>query len=239
MKHKRVLRIIAIVLILIVLLILVINIIERVTFNNYIDNSIKYFKDINYDTNISLSIKDDSQTSSVFYNLRKSNPVINQEYRQYVNDKLQNSISNYYISNDKEIVLYTKNNTNWESSNVDKIYTIFSVDYSKLKSKSDNVKYLGKEKINDKKYIKYSIEMKTYDIFNLIYNEDILNEDDTNETTKVYIYIDKELGLIYKLSANIDNLNRSDYEAKKLYYTIKILNENFNNNKSIDLPFKK
>ena len=106
-----------------------------------------------------------------------------------------------------------------------------------MKNKVSNVKYLGKENIDNKKYLKYSVKMKVYDIYNIIYKENILTSKDNNNSSTLYIYIDKDLGLVYKIDSTIDNLNNTSYDANKLEYKIEIINTKLNNNKAINLPF--
>lgn len=237
MKNKQVFKIIPVLFIIIFFSIIIINIIEKITFDNYIENSIKYFKDINYNTYISLEIKDITQESKVSYLLKKTKNITNEEYSQYIDDKLLNSISNYYINKNDDLKLYTKNNSDWKEENVEKIDTIFYINYEDLEKKSSNIKYLGNKKIDNKKYIKYSIVMSVYDVYNLVYKEDILSEKDNDNKVKVFVYIDKELGLISKIESNIEDLNNSG-NSSALNYKIEIINNDFNNIKSIELPFE-
>lgn len=237
MKNKRVFKIIPVLFIIILFSIVIINIIEKITFDNYIENSIKYFKEINYDTYISLEIKDMTQESKVSYLLKRTKNITNEEYSQYIDDKLLNSISNYYINKNDDLKLYTKNNSDWKEENVEKIDTIFYINYEDLEKKSGNIKYLGNKKIDNKKYIKYSIVMSVYDVYNLVYKEDILSEKDNDNKVKVFVYIDKELGLISKIESNIEDLNNSG-NSSALNYKIEIINNDFNNIKAIELPFE-
>lgn len=237
MKNKRVFKIIPVLFIIILFSIVIINIIEKITFDNYIENSIKYFEEINYDTYISLEIKDMTQESKVSYLLKRTKNITNEEYSQYIDDKLLNSISNYYINKNDDLKLYTKNNSDWKEENVEKIDTIFYINYEDLEKKSSNIKYLGNKKIDNKKYIKYSIVMSVYDVYNLVYKEDILSEKDNDNKVKVFVYIDKELGLISKIESNIEDLNNSG-NSSALNYEIEIINNDFNNIKAIELPFE-
>lgn len=238
MNKKKLLKISLVILQLIILIVILVNVIQRVAFNNYISNSEKYFKNINYDTNIFLSINDNNKSSNISYTIRRSSIVINEEYKQYTDDNIITNISNYYVNNGKKIEFYRKNSSNYDKSTVDKIDTIFQVSYSDLKTKSKSVKYLGKERINSKNYLKYSVNMKVSDIYNLIYEEDILTIDDNKSNAKLYVYVDTDFGLIYKINADIYNLNNAEDDNSKLNYKIEIINQNFNNNKSIDLPFE-
>lgn len=237
MKNKQVFKIIPVLFIIIFFSIIIINIIEKITLDNYIENSIKYFKDINYNTYISLEIKDITQESKVSYLLKKTKNITNEEYSQYIDDKLLNSISNYYINKNDDLKLYTKNNSDWKEENVEKMDTIFYINYEDLEKKSSNIKYLGNKKIDNKKYIKYSIVMSVYDVYNLVYKEDILNEKDNDNKVKVFVYIDKELGLISKIESNIEDLNNSG-NSSALNYKLEINNNDFNNIKAIELPFE-
>ena len=162
---------------------------------------------------------------------------MHEEYYQYVDDKLQNHINNYYITKSSGIKLYTEVNGTYNGENIQNINTIFDINYSDLKNKVSNVKYLGKENIDNKKYLKYSVKMKVYDIYNIIYKENILTSKDNNNSSTLYIYIDKDLGLVYKIDSTIDNLNNTSYDANKLEYKIEIINTKLNNNKAINLPF--
>ena len=73
--------------------------------------------------------------------------------------------------------------------------------------------------------------------YNIIYKENILTSKDNNNSSTLYIYIDKDLGLVYKIDSTIDNLNNTSYDANKLEYKIEIINTKLNNNKAINLPF--
>lgn len=235
-KKKIIILSISFVLI-ITIIIFLINILKRVSFNSYIDNTIKYFKEINYNTNINLSINSKESKSELQYLLDKTKSVVHEEYYQYVEDKLQNHINNYYVTKSSGIKLYTEVKGTYNSENIQKINTIFDINYNDLKEKSSNIKYLGKEKIDNKKYLKYSVKMKVYDIYNIIYKENILTSEDNNNFSTLYIYIDKDLGLVYKIDSTIDNLNNTTYDVNKLNYKIEIINTKLNNNKAINLPF--
>lgn len=235
---KKKIIIISIVLVLtITVIFFLINIFKKVSFNNYIENTTKYFKEINYNTNINLSINSSTSKSELQYSLDKTKSVVHEEYYQYVDDKLQNHINNYYVTKSSGIKLYTEVNGTYKGENIQNINTIFDINYSDLKNKVSNVKYLGKENIDNKKYLKYSVKMKVYDIYNIIYKENILTSKDNNNSSTLYIYIDKDLGLVYKIDSTIDNLNNTSYDANKLEYKIEIINTKLNNNKAINLPF--
>ena len=68
-------------------------------------------------------------------------------------------------------------------------------------------------------------------------SKNILTSKDNNNSSTLYIYIDKDLGLVYKIDSTIDNLNNTSYDANKLEYKIEIINTKLNNNKAINLPF--
>lgn len=237
MSKKKIIIISIVLVLTITVIFFLINIFKKVSFNNYIENTTKYFKEINYNTNINLSINSSTSKSELQYSLDKTKSVVHEEYYQYVDDKLQNHINNYYITKSSGIKLYTEVNGTYNGENIQNINTIFDINYSDLKNKVSNVKYLGKENIDNKKYLKYSVKMKVYDIYNIIYKENILTSKDNNNSSTLYIYIDKDLGLVYKIDSTIDNLNNTSYDANKLEYKIEIINTKLNNNKAINLPF--
>lgn len=237
MSKKKIIIISIVLVLTITVIFFLINIFKKVSFNNYIENTTKYFKEINYNTNINLSINSSNSKSELQYSLDKTKSVVHEEYYQYVDDKLQNHINNYYVTKSSGIKLYTEANGAYKGENIQKINTIFDINYSDLKNKASNVKYLGKENIDNKKYLKYSVKMKVYDIYNIIYKENILTSKDNNNSSTLYIYIDKDLGLVYKIDSTIDNLNNTSYDANKLEYKIEIINTKLNNNKAINLPF--
>ena len=237
MSKKKIIIISIVLVLTITVIFFLINIFKKVSFNNYIENTTKYFKEINYNTNINLSINSSTSKSELQYSLDKTKSVVHEEYYQYVDDKLQNHINNYYVTKSSGIKLYTEVNGTYKGENIQNINTIFDINYSDLKNKVSNVKYLGKENIDDKKYLKYSVKMKVYDIYNIIYKENILTSKDNNNSSTLYIYIDKDLGLVYKIDSTIDNLNNTSYDANKLEYKIEIINTKLNNNKAINLPF--
>ena len=237
MSKKKIIIISIVLVLTITVIFFLINIFKKVSFNNYIENTTKYFKEINYNTNINLSINSSTSKSELQYSLDKTKSVVHEEYYQYVDDKLQNHINNYYITKSSGIKLYTEVNGTYNGENIQNINTIFDINYSDLKNKVSNVKYLGKENIDNKKYLKYSVKMKVYDIYNIIYKENILTSKDNNNSSTLYIYIDKDLGLVYKIDSTIDNLNNTSYDANKLEYKIEIINIKLNNNKAINLPF--
>lgn len=237
MSKKKIIIISIVLVLTITVIFFLINIFRKVSFNNYIENTTKYFKEINYNTNINLSINSSNSKSELQYSLDKTKSVVHEEYYQYVDDKLQNYINNYYVTKSSGIKLYTEANGTYNGENIQKINTIFDINYSDLKNKASNVKYLGKENIDNKKYLKYSVKMKVYDIYNIIYKENILTSKDNNNSSTLYIYIDKDLGLVYKIDSTIDNLNNTSYDANKLEYKIEIINTKLNNNKAINLPF--
>lgn len=237
MSKKKIIIISIVLVLTITVIFFLINIFKKVSFNNYIENTTKYFKEINYNTNINLSINSSTSKSELQYSLDKTKSVVHEEYYQYVDDKLQNHINNYYVTKSSGIKLYTEVNGTYKGENMQNINTIFDINYSDLKNKVSNVKYLGKENIDNKKYLKYSVKMKVYDIYNIIYKENILTSKDNNNSSTLYIYIDKDLGLVYKIDSTIDNLNNTSYDANKLEYKIEIINTKLNNNKAINLPF--
>ena len=237
MSKKKIIIISIVLVLTITVIFFLINIFKKVSFNNYIENTTKYYKEINYNTNINLSINSSTSKSELQYSLDKTKSVVHEEYYQYVDDKLQNHINNYYITKSSGIKLYTEVNGTYNGENIQNINTIFDINYSDLKNKVSNVKYLGKENIDNKKYLKYSVKMKVYDIYNIIYKENILTSKDNNNSSTLYIYIDKDLGLVYKIDSTIDNLNNTSYDANKLEYKIEIINTKLNNNKAINLPF--
>lgn len=237
MSKKKIIIISIVLVLTITVIFFLINIFKKVSFNNYIENTTKYFKEINYNTNINLSINSSTSKSELQYSLDKTKSVVHEEYYQYVDDKLQNHINNYYVTKSSGIKLYTEVNGTYKGENIQNINTIFDINYSDLKNKVSNVKYLGKENIYNKKYLKYSVKMKVYDIYNIIYKENILTSKDNNNSSTLYIYIDKDLGLVYKIDSTIDNLNNTSYDANKLEYKIEIINTKLNNNKAINLPF--
>lgn len=237
MSKKKIIIISIVLVLTITVIFFLINIFKKVSFNNYIENTTKYFKEINYNTNINLSINSSTSKSELQYSLDKTKSVVHEEYYQYVDDKLQNHINNYYVTKSSGIKLYTEVNGIYNGENIQNINTIFDINYSDLKNKVSNVKYLGKENIDNKKYLKYSVKMKVYDIYNIIYKENILTSKDNNNSSTLYIYIDKDLGLVYKIDSTIDNLNNTSYDANKLEYKIEIINTKLNNNKAINLPF--
>ena len=237
MSKKKIIIISIVLVLTITVIFFLINIFKKVSFNNYIENTTKYFKEINYNTNINLSINSSTSKSELQYSLDKTKSVVHEEYYQYVDDKLQNHINNYYVTKSSCIKLYTELNGTYKGENIQNINTIFDINYSDLKNKVSNVKYLGKENIDNKKYLKYSVKMKVYDIYNIIYKENILTSKDNNNSSTLYIYIDKDLGLVYKIDSTIDNLNNTSYDANKLEYKIEIINTKLNNNKAINLPF--
>lgn len=237
MSKKKIIIISIVLVLTITVIFFLINIFKKVSFNNYIENTTKYFKEINYNTNINLYINSSNSKSELQYSLDKTKSVVHEEYYQYVDDKLQNHINNYYVTKSSGIKLYTEANGAYKGENIQKINTIFDINYSDLKNKVSNVKYLGEENIDNKKYLKYSVKMKVYDIYNIIYKENILTSKDNNNSSTLYIYIDKDLGLVYKIDSTIDNLNNTSYDANKLEYKIEIINTKLNNNKAINLPF--
>ena len=150
MSKKKIIIISIVLVLTITVIFFLINIFKKVSFNNYIENTTKYFKEINYNTNINLSINSSTSKSELQYSLDKTKSVVHEEYYQYVDDKLQNHINNYYITKSSGIKLYTEVNGTYNGENIQNINTIFDINYSDLKNKVSNVKYLGKENIDNK-----------------------------------------------------------------------------------------
>lgn len=232
---KKNIKKITLVIIILGILLVGYNIINKIIFNSYLNDSIKYLEKMNYDSNIVLSIKDKQENSSIEYNVKYTSNITKEDYSQKVNEKTINKITNYYEKNKNDLILYSKTTGDFEKSNVEKIKTLFKVKYDYLK-KSSKLKYKGIEKIDSKKYKVYEVSMNSYDIYNMIYDDDILTKKDINTKSKVKIYVDKDERLISSIISNIDNLNNSKYDEAKLYYSLTITNSNFNNVDKIEIP---
>ena len=223
----------------IILTILIIYLLYMILINfslkSAIKNTIKY-KDINYNTNIKLSINDKNNKSSINYKIKRSNGVININYIQNINDKKVNDFSKYYIISDDKKYEFISKNGKYEKIKIEEINYIFNIDYKSMKKTLKSVKYKGKEKINDKEFSIYTAKAKVYNAYNYLYSNKILDKKDNNKDTLLNIYIDKENNFIYKISYKIDNINLGNDEDTNADYSVEIINYDINNTDIIKLP---
>ncbi len=206
--------------------------------NNSIKNTIKY-NNINYNTDINLSINDKNNKSSIKYEIRRSNGVININYIQSINNKNLNKLSKYYITSENKKYEYLLDNGKYIKKEIDEIDYTFKIDYESILKTLKSIKYKGTEKIKGKEFLVYTAKTKAYNAYNYLYSNEILSKKDNNDNVLLNIYVDKENNFIYKISYKIKNLNSGVDEDTNANYSVEIINFDINSTKVIKLPTKK
>lgn len=203
-------------------------------------NTEDVLKNKNYKSIVDMSIKTSNkkskdQSSNIKYSYKKSNDKYKLDIKQYVNNTLLSSNINYIEKVNNNYVFYYKLNKEWNKINIDDLNSklTFNIDYSNLSKYIDGYNYVGKVKIDNKKLSKYSIKLKEYEAYNFIYSSAIMNKNNSNKTTKAYLYIDKKKEIIYKIEFNLDSIkdNNTDFE-----YDITIENKDIGENFKINIP---
>ena len=207
---------------------------RKITLNNYLDKTDEISKKINYSTNINLNIKDSNNNSKIEYEVVRSSNVKKITLFNYSNDKIVNDIKKYIVEKGSKKGSYIYDGKKYKKS--DNIEEEFLIDYKEIKDKIKSIKKVDNVIINNKKYKKYIVKMKSYDAYNLIYKDEILKKDDSNKDIEVEIYIDKSNNFIYKIKYEINDLNNSD-DSNSLDYNVEIVNKDINNTSDIKLPF--
>lgn len=196
---------------------LLVLIIKKISLNSSINNTNKYKDNINYSTNIQLTIIDKNSSSKINYDIFRNLNVRKIIISNYVNDKLKNEISRYMVNKNGKTITYTFNGKS----------------YDKIQNKKEdfivNYNLLKKGKIKSFKKNEYVIKMKSYNAYNLIYDKKIMTNKDLKSKTDVKIKIDNKTNFIKEISYNI--------KEKNLDYKVTIKNTDINNQKEIKLPF--
>ena len=188
--------------------------------------------------------------------------IVDISSKSKINDrKIENRIKNIYIKNDSNYKIDVKQYTNDTliNSNIsylekkgnmhsyhyyigNKIYeeTIektdsilkFNVKYSSLKKILNNYNYIGTVNYNGKKLKKYSADANEFEIYNFLYSKKIFSKT-TNNKTKLYLYIDSNTKVIYKMYFNIKNIKENNQNFE---YKVSIDNMDIGNTKKINIP---
>ena len=125
------------------------------------------------------------------------------------------------------------------SNNKQDTYVLNNKKYEKQKKSDDfylNYELLNKTSVLFKKNNKYTLVMKAYDAYNLIYNKQVIEKEKLNYYIIVIVEASKE-DYINKIEYNINNINKSSDDNNILNYKVLIKNKNINNHDKIILPF--
>ena len=200
-------------------------IIGKITFNDYLDNTINYENKINYSTNINMSIKSKITSSKINYDIIKTSNVKKIILSNYVDNKLDNKIQKYIVNEKNKQVTYVYNGKTYDKQekNEEKININYNLlEKSKLKSFTFNT---------------FKIKMKAYDAYNLVYKKEVMKKKDLDYNILVYVKVDKKNKFIKEISYTINNLNKTKDETTKIKYNVKIVNSDINNHNELKLPF--
>ena len=231
---KKYIKLILFMLLIIIIFLTIFFISRKIILNTYLNKTDENSKKINYSTNINLNIKDSNNNSKMEYEVVRSSYIKKITLFNYSNDVIVNDIKKYIVEKGSKKGSYIYDGKKYKKS--DNIEEEFLIDYKELKDKIKFIKKVDNVTINNKKYKKYIVKMKSYDAYNLIYKDEILKKDDSNKNIEVEIYIDKSNNFIYKIKYEINNLNNSD-DSNSLDYNVEIVNKDINNNNEIKLPF--
>ena len=194
-----------------------------------ITNTINTKDKINYSTSVTLDINDSYNSSKVQYDCIKSYNIRKVEIKNYIGESERNSISKYEVKEKNKTVTYVYNGEDYEK--IEKASEDLEIDYKALKNKMKNVKRIKKDE--------YSVKMKGYEAFNLLYSAEIMTKKDFNNNVTLHIKTDNKNKFIKEISYEIENLNKSEDKNSSIKYKVKILNTDINNKNKIELPFKK
>ncbi len=231
---KKHIKTILILLIIILISIIIFFIFQKVSLNNYLNNTIEYSNKINYTTNINLNIKDSNNNSKINYEIVRSSYINKITIENYINNTLTSNIDKYIITKGDKKGSYVYDNEEYKK--LDEIKEEFNVNYQNLKNNIKFIKKSSNEIINGVNYKKYIVKMKSYDAYNLIYENQILTKKDSDKYIDVEIYIDKTNNFVYKISYKINNLNNRN-DNSSINYDVEIINKDINNTNDIKLPF--
>lgn len=206
---------------------------KKVSLNNYLNKTNKYSNKINYTTGITLNIESLDKQSKIEYTIARTKDIKNIIISKYDDEELTSSINKYLVKENGKTKCYTKDSSSNKVSCDAK--EDFKIDYKKLKKNIIKIKKVDNEVINKVSYKKYTVSMKKSDVYNLIYDKDVMDEKNLSGTLDVQILVDKSTNFIYEIDYVIDNLNSDS--NNKIKYSVQINNFDFNNNNEINLPF--
>lgn len=214
-----------IILFILIFIIFLYFIIGKITFNDYLDNTINYENKINYSTNINMSIKSKITSSKINYDIIKTSNVKKIILSNYVDNKLDNKIQKYIVKEKSKQVTYVYNGKTYDKQekNEEKI----NINYNLLK----------KSKLKSFTFNTFKIKMKAYDAYNLVYKKEVMKKKDLDYNILVYVKVDKKNKFIKEISYTTDNLNKTKDENTKIKYNVKIVNSDINNHNELKLPF--
>lgn len=207
-----------IIVILVICIILSYFIYVKISFKNLVNNTIEYKDKINYSSSITTTLKGVS-TLKIEYEIIKTSNAKKILISDYRDGKLENKIEKYIVNN--------------------KVYALNNGKYEVLKKNNDkvniNYKLLKKGKVISRKKNTYKIKIKSYDAYNLIYEEEIMTKKNLNSNIVVTIIKDDKNDFIKEITYEIDDLSKDIKNPLK--YKIKIINTDINNHNEIKLPF--
>lgn len=232
---KKYLKIILIIIFILIVSIITFRISRKMSLNNYLSNTKNYSDKINYSTIINLSISDKNNSSTIDYEIDRFSYIRKILLKNYKDGELVNSISKYLVLNGKKKGSYVYNGKTYNKTS--EIKEDFVVDYSFIKDKIRSIENIKNVVIDGINYKKYIVKIKSYDAYNIIYKDEILNKNDLDSIIQMNIYVDKSNSFVYKIEYTIDNLNNSNIDNNSLNYDVQIMNININNNDEIKLPF--
>lgn len=206
---------------------------KKFSLNNYLNKTDKYSNEINYSTGIDLNIKSMDETSRLEYSIRRANNIKEITINKYNNEELTSNISKYLVTENGKSSCYMGNSENNSISCTAK--EDFKIDYKSIKDKIIKIVSSDTITIDDVNYKKYIVSMKKSDAYNLIYDDNIIEEKDLKGNINVEILIDKSNKFVYKIKYTINNLNNN--KNNKIKYKVEIINYDINNNDEIVLPF--
>jgi len=220
MNKKKVLFGIILLLLLFILYLIYI----KISFNNCVNNTIKYDKKINYSTNIILKINNGYSNSKIDYDRVKSYNITKISISRYLDNKLGSTVNRYIVNKGGKITSYVYNGNKYIKEKPTKDFDL-------------NYKLLKKSKVISYTKNKYIIKMKASDAYNLTYASNVMNKKKLKSNVKVTIITNKD-NFIKEISYNIDNMNKTKNKDDKINYKVKIVNRDINNQDTIKLPFK-
>lgn len=239
--NKKILKLI----ILLVLLLLIIFSIFMIMKNSSkkiilssLDNTEKILKSKDYrnvvDINVITNVNDKKIESRINNSYIKNGNKYKIDIKQYTNNTLTNSSTNYIEKDGKNYIFYYYLGNNLQRQEIDNLNSKikFNIKYSYLKKIINNYNYIGKIENN---LYKYSVDIKEYDAYNFIYSSKILSNKNTDATTKLYLYIDKKSKIIYKIYFDINKVKENDEFLK---YNMSIDNYDIGKTKTIKIPNK-
>lgn len=199
-------------------------------------NTSDILKNKNYENKVEIEIKTkENQTSKISYKSLKSNDKYKLNIKQYSNNKLLNSNINYIEKDIDHYNFYYKLDNNWNKISINDLNSKlkFNIDYTKLVKNIKSYNYVGKVKVSNKKLYKYSVKLKEYEAYNFLYSSSIMSKNNSNKSTKLYLYIDKKNEIIYTLEYQLKNIKDKN---QKYQYNVLIENNDIGNTLKINIP---